>query len=130
METYDKELDNSIELAKEKADKRLLILEIVIGTLCVAIMLAFMAVSYLMELEDTTKTMLVVIGIFPLLSVCPLMLRIEQTAGYYKCGKCGHRHVPTYSSVFWAAHIGWTRYMKCPECHKRSWQKKVISKKE
>ena len=53
---------------------------------------------------------------------------IEQTAGYYKCGKCGHCYVPTYGSVLGAMHYGRTRYMKCPECHKRSWQKKVLSK--
>ena len=55
-------------------------------------------------------------------------LKIEQVAGYYECKKCGHRYVPTYPDVLWAMHIGRTRYMKCPKCNKRSWQKKVISK--
>ena len=27
-------------------------------------------------------------------------------------------------------HVGRTRYMKCPECNEKSWQKKVISKFE
>ena len=55
-------------------------------------------------------------------------LKIEQVAGYYECRKCHHKYVPTYSSVLWAMHMGRTRYMKCPECNERSWQKKVISK--
>lgn len=54
-------------------------------------------------------------------------LRIEQVAGYYECRKCGHRYVPSYKAVNLAMHIGRTRYMKCPKCGKRSWQKKVIS---
>ena len=29
-----------------------------------------------------------------------------------------------------APHMGRTRYMKCPECGKRSWQKKVLSKEK
>ena len=63
-----------------------------------------------------------------LIIMCFFALRIEQIAGYYKCRKCHHKYVPTYNNVLWAMHIGRTRYMKCPECGKKSWQKKVISK--
>ena len=55
-------------------------------------------------------------------------IKIEQTAGYYECAKCHHKYIPTYSNVLWAMHINRTRYMKCPKCNQRSWQKKVISK--
>ena len=58
----------------------------------------------------------------------PFALRIEQKAGYYECARCGLRHIPKYSNVFFAMHINRTRYMVCPGCKKRSWQKKVISK--
>ena len=53
-------------------------------------------------------------------------LRIEQTAGYYECAKCKNRYVPKYSSVIFAMHVNRTRYMKCPKCGRRSWQRKVI----
>jgi ssDNA-binding Zn-finger/Zn-ribbon topoisomerase 1 len=46
----------------------------------------------------------------------------------YKCEKCGHAYVPKYKSVFLSMHAGRTRYMKCPKCNEKSWQKKVISK--
>ncbi|MCH5321791.1 MAG: DNA-binding protein, partial [Eubacterium sp.] len=55
-------------------------------------------------------------------------LKIEQTAGYYECNNCHYKYVPTYKSVFFAMHINRTRYMKCPKCKKRSWNKKVITK--
>ena len=55
-------------------------------------------------------------------------LRIEQVAGYYKCGVCGQTYVPKYGSVSFAMHMGRTRYLKCPACGKRSWQKKVLRK--
>ena len=58
--------------------------------------------------------------------MCLFAIRIEQKAGYYKCAKCGHKHVPTYLQVNWAMHYGRTRYMKCPSCGKRSWNKKVV----
>ena len=55
---------------------------------------------------------------------------IEQKAGYYECKNCHHRYVPTYWQTNLAMHIGRTRYMKCPECGKRSWQKKVLTKED
>ena len=55
---------------------------------------------------------------------------IESNGQIIECKKCGNRYVPKYSSVFMSMHKGRTRYMKCPECHKKSWQKKFISKGE
>lgn len=53
-------------------------------------------------------------------------LKLEVDAGYYKCKKCGHKFVPTYSAVLMAPHMNTTRWLKCPECGKRSWSKKVL----
>lgn len=33
-----------------------------------------------------------------------------------------------YSKVYFAMHSGTTRYMKCPKCNEKSWQRKVLSK--
>lgn len=79
-------------------------------------------------MEEWLRAFLIIIGLVPVLVAAPFMLKIEQTAGYYECAKCGHRYVPTYKSVLWAMHINRTRYMRCPECKKKSWQKKVLSK--
>ena len=80
------------------------------------------------EMENWIRNLLIVGGFIPAIIGMLFGLKIEQTAGYYKCAKCNHKYVPTYSSVLWAMHINRTRYMKCPKCGKRSWQKKVISK--
>ncbi len=42
--------------------------------------------------------------------------------------KCHHKYVPKYSQVYFAMHSGTTRYMKCPKCNKKSWQRKTLSK--
>ena len=39
------------------------------------------------------------------------------------------QYVPKYSQVYFAMHSGTTRYMKCPKCNKKSWQRKTLSKK-
>ena len=46
----------------------------------------------------------------------------------YECQKCHHKYVPKYSQVYFAMHSGTTRYMKCPKCNKKSWQRKTLSK--
>ena len=113
---------------KEESDKRLLSMEIVIGVLSIIILLSSTFAASFFEMENWIRILLIVGGVIPAIIGMLFGLKIEQTAGYYKCAKCNHKYVPTYSSVLWAMHINRTRYMKCPNCNKRSWQKKVISK--
>ena len=131
MENYNKELENNLLQAvkdKEQSDKRLLFMEIVVGVACLVVFLALSAVATFVEMEEWLKILLILIGLAPLLIATPFMLKVEQTAGYYECAKCGHRYIPEYKRVFFAMHINRTRYMKCPKCNKRSWNKKKISK--
>ena len=131
MEKYNKELENNLlEMIKEKErnDKRLLAIELVIGFVSVGVMLALCIFAAYAPMADWIRGVLIGIGFLPVLILIPFMIRIEQTAGYYKCEKCGHAYVPKYKSVFLSMHAGRTRYMKCPNCNEKSWQKKVISK--
>ena len=131
MEHYNKELENNLlEMIKQKeqADKRLLNLEVFIGVTVSVIMFTTILLSAFAQIPDWVRILLIVLGIVPFAIGIAYALRIEQTAGYYKCAKCGHRYVPTYKSVLMAAHINRTRYMCCPQCHQKSWQKKVLTK--
>ncbi len=131
MENYNKETEKQLlEMVKQKeqADKNLLTFEIFVGVVAVVFLLALTMLAGLAPMEEWMRLTLILIGLAPILIATPFMLRIEQTAGYYECAKCGHKHIPTYKSVFWAMHKGRTRYMRCPECHKKSWQKKRLSK--
>ena len=59
---------------------------------------------------------------------CFYALKLEVSVGAYKCKNCGHEIVPTYTQALNAMHRGTTRYLKCPECNKRTWCKKVLKK--
>lgn len=131
MEDYKKKTEELLlEAAKQKeeADKKLLLLEWVIGIFSVIILLGFIIVAAYVPMETWLRIVLVVSGFVLGLIGIGFALRIEQTAGYYECALCHEKHVPSYGSVFWAMHMGRTRYMKCPHCGKRSWQKKRVSK--
>ena len=131
MEKYNKEMEkNLLEMAreKEKSDKQLLMVEIVMGIVSVGILLGLCIFAAYAPMEEWLRIVLIIIGFIPVLVLTPFMLKIEQTAGYYECKKCGNRYVPKYGQVFMSMHRGRTRYMKCPKCNEKSWQKKVISK--
>lgn len=59
---------------------------------------------------------------------CFYALKLEVSVGAYRCKHCGHEIVPSYQEALMAMHRGTTRYLKCPQCHKRSWCKKIWKK--
>jgi DNA-directed RNA polymerase subunit RPC12/RpoP len=85
-------------------------------------------IASLLTMEDWLRLVITFSGFIPAIIGFAFALKIEQVAGYYQCKACGHKYVPTYKAVNLAPHMGRTRYMRCPECNKKSWQKKVINK--
>ena len=131
MDNYNKKTEEVlIEMVKQKetADRRQLLHEIVIGIISSLFLFSAVLIAAYIPMQEWIKVTLIVFGTAVFIVGMAFSIRIEQTAGYYKCGKCGHKHIPTYSGVLWSMHFGRTRYMKCPNCGKKSWQKKVISK--
>ena len=131
MDDYKNELEkNLLEMIKQKeaTDKRLLTLEIVIGVLSCIVIFVPVFIGALLPMEDWQRIVLVFSGFIPGIIGFIFALKIEQIAGYYKCKNCGHTYVPTFKAVNLAPHMARTRYMRCPNCNKKTWQKKVLSK--
>lgn len=133
MEKYNKQTElNLIELVKQKeeSDKRLLNIEIVLMTMSIAFFIAIIAVISFVEMPLWAKILIGIGGFIQLLVATLISFRIEQKAGYYECQECHHRYVPTFKQSYFAPHKGRTKYMKCPCCGKKTWNKKVISKED
>lgn len=131
MEQYNENVEkNLMELVKQKeeSDKHLLKLEWVIGILSMIVLFVPIFIGALVPMEDGYRLIVVFSGFIPAFVGFFYAVKIEQVAGYYKCKECGHSYVPTYKTVNLAMHMGRTRYMRCPNCGKKSWQKKVLSK--
>lgn len=122
--------DNLLIMAKQevKQTKKMFFYENVIGigsTIIFAILI-FMSV-YFVE-NGGIKILLFIFAFLFLITGVSIALKIETEEGYYECQKCHHKYIPSYRQVYFAMNIGRTRYMKCPHCQKRSWQKKIYSK--
>ena len=129
MEDHDKKAEeNLVKLQKEKedSDKRLLFTEIILGSI---VTISFLLIIFLsiFAIDNTIwKITSIVIGFIIFIIGISNCLLIEQKAGYYQCNNCKYKYIPTYKQVLFAMHSGRTRYMRCPKCHKKTWNKKVI----
>ncbi len=131
MANYNEKAEKQLlEIAKEKEkiDRELLHIEIFIGILVTIILLACVFVASFVQMDAVWRIVLIVAGSIPFIIGIAYAIKIEQVAGFYECRNCGHKYVPTYRQVLFSMHSLRTRYMKCPKCGKRTWQKKVIKK--
>ena len=114
---------------KQKADKLLLNVEIVFGCILLGLwLLTYFFAIYVIEMFNivVVPTIVMIVSTVIFIGACCICVLIEQKAGFYKCKHCGHKHIPEYKKVLWCMHYGRTRYMQCPQCKQKSWQKKVI----
>lgn len=129
-DSYSKKAEENLLAIKrenEEICKRMLLMENMFGIPGVFAAIIMLSVSYYVDMPKWIQIILIAISCIMILSFALLGVRIEQKAGYYECQHCSHRYVPTYLQTLMAAHTGTTRYMKCPKCQKKSWQKKVLS---
>ena len=119
---------NLIEMAalNERTNKMLIHTEYILIALMVFIVIAGALVSSYLVSESWLRAVIMGICFLLIFVIAPFCWRIETKTGYYQCSECGHKYVPTYKASIWSPHMGTTKYMKCPECGKKSWQKKVL----
>lgn len=131
MENYNlKAEENLLEMKKQKeeADRKMLKLEGVIGYISSITFLILIFVASYIEMPSIVRILLIIFGSIIFIIGIVNAIKIEQTAGYYECDKCHYKYIQSYNSVLFSMHYGRTRYMKCPKCNKKSWNKKVLTK--
>ncbi len=132
-EAYDKRAEENLLAMKrelEEKNRQMLRTEypLVLPSVFAGIIMVFMA-SFV-SMPGWLRAALIAFALVMIFAVAFIAVGIEQKVGYYVCQNCGHRYVPTYRQTNLAPHAGRTRYMKCPKCGKRTWQRKVLTKEE
>jgi len=128
-EFYSKQVEENLLTMKrelEERDRRALKLEYWMGFSAVLSGSVLILLASFLEMPFWLRMILSAFALIMILLVSFIAVGIEQKAGYYECACCHHRYVPSYSKVILSMHKGRARYMKCPACGKRSWQKKVL----
>ncbi len=125
---YEKKAEENLKefaLIETAQNKKFFLYENVIGYLSTISFLTLVFVTSFAEMPTIARVVLLVLGFILLIAGVAFCIKIETEAGKYKCKHCDNLYVPKYSSVYFAPHFGRTRYMTCPKCHKKSWQKKI-----
>ena len=119
-----------VDMSKELEKKNKIIwnsMWIIMGVSITALIAGIFLAAFL--IPEGIWQLVAILGICVVFLIpCFYALKLEVSVGAYKCKNCGHEIVPTYLEALNAMHMGTTRYLKCPECHKRTWCKKVIKK--
>ena len=129
-ESYDRMAEKNLLAMKrdmEEQNRLMLKMEYRFAFPVIAAGLAMCVVAGCAEMPAWGRGLLIGLALAMMLLTGFASIGIEQKAGYYKCGECGYRYIPAFGPAFFAPHMGRTRFMKCPECGKRSWQKKVLT---
>ena len=138
MENYNtksEELILNLKSENENYAKRLLHTAVYIVVIGVVASLVMIIVGMIIALKngdgDPLATALNVGACVIVVAAAFIGVGIEVKTGYYKCAECGHIYKPSsFLKTTVAMHNNTTRYMKCPKCGKRSWQKKVLTKED
>lgn len=131
VENYNEKVEKALlEMVKkeEMQNKKLMMYENVIGFGSTISFLIQVLVAVFFVKNTTAQIILFILAFAFLIIGVSFALKIEAETGYYECQKCHYKYVPKYSQVYFAMHSGTTRYMKCPKCNKKSWQRKTLSK--
>ncbi len=117
----------ALKRANEHLSKLLLLSEWFVGIFSVLIILAGTIISSYLDIAEIWRVLIVVGSLLIAIPPIAFAIWIEKDAGFYECGHCHHKYIPTWKAVTWSMHMGRTRKMKCPKCGKKTWNKKVIS---
>ena len=114
--------DKNQELLSEEAkhNRSLLSIEYTIGAITLLMFFVSVFIASFADMTDNSRLFIIVSSTIFVALISLVLLKIEQIAGYYKCDKCQHTYIPSYKLMFFAPHFGRTRYLKCPECGKKS----------
>ena len=125
---YEKNAEENLEefsKIETALNKKFFLYENVIGFIAIIQFLCLCLIAAYIEMPTWTRAVLIALGAVLMIICVSFCIKIETEAGKYECKHCKYRYIPKYSSVYFSPHIGRTRRMTCPKCHKKSWQRKI-----
>ena len=133
-ESYNEQAEeNLLEMRREieSKNKKILILNRIITFLGVVIYLLIILSTILIEMPMVIRNAIMALALVILLLFGVCNLNIIRKNGYYECQECKHQYIPTFNQMFFGM-SGITKgdiwQMKCPNCNKKCWHKKVLTK--
>ena len=131
IEHKDEQLNELIfQMAKneERYHKRLLHSAYVIIATSLTALICLMSLISLLIPECGFQDFLIIVSVILFIIPCMIALKFKAETGYYECKNCQHMFVPNYKEIVALMQTPNRRLLKCPECGKWTWCKKLIKK--
>ena len=120
--------ENIMNLMKEKEEsKRNILLGATTAIISIISGTTLVIVAGLVDLEVWQRILLIFIALIDMAGGIYVAAALEMKSGTFECRHCKARFVPTASAFVAGAHTLTTRYLKCPECGKKSFCKKRLT---
>lgn len=120
--------ENIMTLVKEREEsKKKIILSAIVAVITIIGGTALVTVSGAFEMELWTRILLIAIGLIVIFGGITVAAVLEMEAGTFECKHCKHRFVPTVGAYIAGPHSITTRYLRCPECGKKSYCKRRLT---
>ena len=125
--------ENLLEMRREieSKNKKILILNRIITFLGVVIYLLIVLSTIFIEMPMVIRNTIMALALVILLLFGVYNLNIIRKTGYYECQECKHQYIPTFNQMFFGMSgiaKGGIWRMKCPNCNKKCWHKKVLTR--
>ena len=124
--------ENLLEMKREieSQNKEILILNRIITFLGFIIYVLVVLAAIFIEFPMIIRNIIMALALVILLLFGVYNLNIIRKTGYYECQECKHQYIPTFNQMFFGM-SGITKgdiwQMKCPNCNKKCWHKKVLT---
>ena len=120
--------ENIMTLVKEREEsKKKIILSAIVAVITIIGGTAIVTVAGIFEMEVWARALLIALGIIVIFGGLAVAAVLEMEAGTFECRHCKHRFVPTVGAYIAGPHSLTTRYLKCPECGKKSYCKRRLT---
>ena len=120
---------NMVELMRERTDskKKLLVVALILIVSMLSCITLTLLAGYL-QIKTAYKIVLTVLAFVIVIMGSIAAIILESDAGYYECPHCHHKFKVNIKTFLASMHMGYTRYLKCPNCQKKGWCKKKLTK--
>ena len=122
---------NMVEMIKEREEnRRLFMLTLALGGVSLFSFLLLLVVGCLPTTAIPPALRIVIISAACVFFTVGLLAVMEgqRKIGYYRCTVCGKTFVPTFRNHVFGLNVLSKRLLKCPDCGKRVWCRKVMAK--
>ena len=131
VEYRDRAEENIVNIMKEYQDaKKKFVLANAVAGLTILSSFTIFFVAAFVEMQSWVRILLISIGFVVTFVGIGVACVLDTDAGTFECPKCGKHIVPTVRQYINAPHTLTRRYLVCPDCGKRRWCKKRLSKPE